>query len=208
MRLGYGSAGASRNVSAFHARAAGQRSQFFVGILRRDVGLSLVGLGNELPKCLVRRLRNAISVSGSLRCPVVHLQGETLEDKTLVRFRRNQSLDGGLRRFAGRALQIAELDNRDRRILWPARRSSHSLLQCFPRWIERLGAEGNNIADHGVVAVRRHVEPAELLALWGGDNDVDLSQTGHWRRCYAGDLPTQLRLIAEGLLHEGVDRGF
>ncbi len=74
--------------------------------------------------------------------------------------------------------------------------------------IERLGSERNNFANHGVLAIRRNVETAELLPLRIRQNHVDLRQTRHRRRFDDGNLPTHLRLIAKGLLHERVDGGF
>ena len=65
VRLGHGSARACGNVRALYTRAVGQRGQLFIGIFGRDVGLSLIGLGNEFPECSVRGLPNAVGVSGA-----------------------------------------------------------------------------------------------------------------------------------------------
>src|SRR6266478_2196513 len=117
MRLGCGSGSASCNVRTLHARAIGESGQLLVGVCGRDVGLSLIRLRNKLPECVVRGLRNAVSVSGSLGGPVVHLEGKVLKDKARVGFGSDEPLDSGLRGLAGGTLQIAELDNRNRSIL-------------------------------------------------------------------------------------------
>src|ERR1022692_2579837 len=104
MRLSYGSAGTSRNVRALHTRAVGQGGQLFVGVFGRDVGLSLVGLGDELPERIVRRLRDAVGVGGPFRRPVVHFEGKVLEDETRIGLGRDESLDRRLGGLAGRTL--------------------------------------------------------------------------------------------------------
>src|SRR5229473_7921781 len=147
MSFGYRSRSARRDVRALHPRALGQRSQLLVGILGGDLGLSLVGFGNELPECIVRGLRNAVGVSGALCRPIVHLQGKVLKDKARVRFRSNETLDCRLCGLARRTLQVAELDDRDWCILRPARRSGNTFLQRLLRWIERLGSEWNDVAN-------------------------------------------------------------
>ena len=162
MSLGLGSGGAGGDVGALHAGAIGDGGQLFVGIFGGDVGLSFVSLGDELPERIVRRAAHAVGVSRAFRRPVVHLQGKILKDEAGVGLSGNQRFDRRLRRFAGRTLQIAEFDDGDGASFGPRDRTGDSLLQRLLRRIERLGAERNNVADQGMLAVGSDEEAAEL----------------------------------------------
>ena len=83
-----------------------------------------------------------------------------------------------------------------------------ALLEPFFRGIKRLGAERNNFAEQGVLAIGRDVEAALLLALRAGENDGDLGQFRDGRRLDAGDFPGQIRLVAKRLMQKGINRGF
>ena len=151
---------------------------------------------------------DAVGIGGAFCRPVVHLERKILEDEARDWFGRDQPFDGRLRGFAGRTLQIAELDNGDRCVFRTARRAGHSLLQHLLHGIEGFGSERNNVADHSVFAVSCNEEPAGLLALGAGKNHVDLGEAGHRRGFNAGDFPTQPRLISESLLQERIHGGF
>jgi hypothetical protein len=56
-------------------------------------------------------------------------------------------------------------------------------------------------------AILSDVKAGELLALGRGQDHVHLGQTRRRRGFDAGNLPTQLRFIAKGLLHERIYGG-
>ena len=155
--LGLWLGGAGRDVGALDSRSVGDRGEFLVGVLGGDVGLRLVGLGDEFPESIVGSAAHAVGISRALCRPIVHLEGKILEHEAGIRLRRHQSFDSGLRRFAGGTLQVAELDDRNRRVLGTALGAGDSLVQQLFRRIKRPGAERNDVADQSVLRRReRH----------------------------------------------------
>ena len=56
MRFCYRRGGATRDVCTLQSGGIGQRRQLLIGIFGGNIGLRLVGLGNKLPKGLIRGL--------------------------------------------------------------------------------------------------------------------------------------------------------
>src|SRR5579872_5175244 len=208
MRLGHRRGRASRNVSTFHASSIRKSGQFFVGIGSCDVRLSLVGLGNEFPERIIGCLAYAVRIRGTLCRPVVHLQGKILKNEAGIRFRGNQALNGGLRRLAGRTLQIAELHDRYGSVLWALGWTGNALLQGPSRRLKWFRSEWNYVTHHRVLTISSNVKPADLLALGSRQNHIHLCQSRHRSRLDTGNLPTHVRLVSECLLHERIHRGF
>src|SRR5579872_7231187 len=174
MRLGHRRGRASRNVSTFHASSIRKSGQFFVGIGSRDVRLSLVGLGNEFPERIIGCLAYAVRIRRSLCRPVVHFQRKILKNEAGIWFRGNQALNGGLRRLAGRTLQIAELNDRYGSVLGALGRTANALLQSPSRRLKWFRSERNYGTHQRVLTVSSDVKAADLLALGSCQNDIHL----------------------------------
>src|SRR4029077_6298889 len=162
----------------------------------------------KLPEGIVGSTADTVGISRAFRRPVVHLERKVLKHEPGCRLGGYQRFNRRLGSFAGGTLQIAEFDDGDGRILRSACRTGDSLLQLLFCRIERVGAEGNNLADESVLAILSDIELAQLLALRTREYDGHLSQFGDGRRPDAGDFPGEIGLIAELLVQKRIDSSF
>src|SRR6266404_4214947 len=101
-------------------------------------------------------------------------------------------------------LQITELHNHHWSVRWPASRTVDLLLEFQPGFFKRMLAERNHIADYRMLAVLADEKFLRFLALRAADDYRDLGQAFRRTRFDAGNLPGKLRVVPEGLLHEGI----
>src|SRR5260370_20594113 len=86
-----------------------------------------------------------------------------LEDEAGVRISLHQDFNGRLRGLAGWTLQIAELNNGNRRVFGSTRRARDPFVQQLASGGEGGGAEGNDIAHNCVFAIGGDIENGDLL---------------------------------------------
>ena len=135
----------------------------------------------------------------------MHLQRIILEDEAGLRFSLHQAFNGRLRALAGWPLQIAELNNRNRRVFGSTRRASDPFVQQLASGGEWGGAERNDIAHNCVFPIAGHIETADLLAFRARDGNQHFGQSWNRGGPNASDFPAYLRIVADGLLHEPID---
>ena len=71
-----------------------------------------------------------------------------------------------------------------------------------------MGAEGDDVADYGMVAVGGDIKPAVLLSLGVAEDDQHFGEPFGLGRANRGNLPGHGGIVAEHLLHESIHRLF
>src|SRR5271165_2916482 len=205
LRLRLGNAGSHR---VGHAPSVFNIAlQHLVHVLLIDLRLMLVRQANELPRSIVVLTPEAIQVLRSSHRPFVNChQGKVLEDQPDFGLLFDQLVDVGLCSLAGRALQIAKLDDGQACVLRPVGRPAGGL-QHIPRSGKGIGAKRNDLPTEGVLLVGCHINTLYLLSLRSAENHRGLRNAGRFRRFDLDQLPRKIRVPPEHLLEERVERG-